>query len=218
MLESTEAEVAMIGVRHSDDAYLAWFYAEDEAETILRGWFQATGERRKVAYLAYRAALEREEAAARDLERLWLLASTCSDVVVQGTEVQPVLDQRGRKKGHRPTPGRHAAARLYDAFPGQVPPVPTPGRRRLGQRQPAGHYGIPVLVFRRLRRPQHRGLDLHRGQDLAPVRLDSQVRQRRRHGLRQRERGAVGLRHFPMTASSRTRITRVSSRRRSCWG
>jgi hypothetical protein len=89
MLESTEAEVAMIGVRLIDDAYLAWFYAESEAETMLRGWFQATGERRKVAYLAYRAALEREEAAARDLERLWLLASTCRDVVVQGTEVHP---------------------------------------------------------------------------------------------------------------------------------
>jgi hypothetical protein len=79
----------MIGVRHIDDAYLAWFYAEDEAETMLRGGFQATGERRKVAYLAYRAALEREEAAARDVERLWLLASSCRDVVVQGTEVHP---------------------------------------------------------------------------------------------------------------------------------
>jgi len=87
MLERTDTEVAMIGVRLIDDAYLAWFYAESEAETLLRGWFQATGERRTVAYLAYRAALEREEAAALDLERLWLLASTCRDVVVQGTEV-----------------------------------------------------------------------------------------------------------------------------------
>ena len=89
MLESTEAEVAMIGVRLIDDAYLAWFYAESEAETMLGGWFQATGERRRVAYLAYRAALEREEAAARDLERLWRLASPCRDVVVHGTEVHP---------------------------------------------------------------------------------------------------------------------------------
>ena len=89
MLESTEAEVTMIGARLIEDAYLAWFYAESEAETMLRGGFQATGERRKVAYFAYRAALEREEAAARDLERLWLLASTCRDVVVQGTEVHP---------------------------------------------------------------------------------------------------------------------------------
>jgi hypothetical protein len=64
MLENTESEVASIGVRLIDDAYLAWFGAETEAETLLRAWFQATGQRREVAYLAYRAALEREEASA----------------------------------------------------------------------------------------------------------------------------------------------------------
>jgi hypothetical protein len=89
MRENTETEVAVIGVRLIDDAQLAWLHAESEAETMLRGWFQATGERREVAYLAYRSALEREEAAARDLERLWRLASTCRDVLVERTEVHP---------------------------------------------------------------------------------------------------------------------------------
>jgi hypothetical protein len=86
MLENTESEVASIGVRLIDDAYLAWFGAETEAETLLRAWFQATGQRREVAYLAYRAALEREEASARDLERLWRLASGCHDTLIKKTE------------------------------------------------------------------------------------------------------------------------------------
>jgi len=80
MLQHTEAEIAVIGVRLIDDAYLAWFYAESEAETLLRAWFQATGGRRETAYVAYRAALEREEASAHDLERLWRLASSCRNV------------------------------------------------------------------------------------------------------------------------------------------
>jgi hypothetical protein len=89
MLDDTEPEVAMIGVRLIDDAYLAWFSAESEAETMLRTWSQATGERRYAAYLAYRAALEREEASARDLERLWRLPSTRDDVLVEEPKVYP---------------------------------------------------------------------------------------------------------------------------------
>jgi hypothetical protein len=86
MLENTEFEVAIIGVRLIDDAYLAWLGAETEAERLLRAWFQATGQRRDVAYLVYRAALEREEASARDLERLWRLASGGHDGLVEKTE------------------------------------------------------------------------------------------------------------------------------------
>ena len=89
MLENTATEVALIGVRLIDDAYLAWHGAESEAETLLQGWFQATGERRETSYLAYRAALDREEASARDLERLWQLASTCRDVLIEKTETVP---------------------------------------------------------------------------------------------------------------------------------
>ena len=42
MPDKTEADVATIGVRLIDDAYLAWFDAESECETTLREWFQAT--------------------------------------------------------------------------------------------------------------------------------------------------------------------------------
>ena len=81
MPENTEAELATIGIRLIDDAYLAWFRAESECETTLRAWFQATGGRREPTYLAYRAALDREEASARDLERLWTVASACHNTV-----------------------------------------------------------------------------------------------------------------------------------------
>jgi hypothetical protein len=86
MLENSEAEVARIGVRLIDDAYMAWFEAENEAEGLLRAWFQSTGERHEVAYLSYRAALEREEASARDLERLWGMASTCRQRSIEQSE------------------------------------------------------------------------------------------------------------------------------------
>jgi hypothetical protein len=86
MFENSEVEVARIGVRLIDDAYLAWVGAESEAETMLRGWFQASGERREAAYLAYLAALDREEASARDLKRLCRLASSCHDLLVGMTE------------------------------------------------------------------------------------------------------------------------------------
>lgn len=86
MLENAQTEVATIGVRLLDDAYLTWFHAEVECETTLQAWFQSTGERREAAYLAYRAALDREEASARDLERLWELAASCHAVLAEKTE------------------------------------------------------------------------------------------------------------------------------------
>ena len=64
----TDRELAVIGVRLIEDAYLAWDAAEFEAEEALRAWFDGLGGER--AYHAYRAAVDREEAAARDLERL----------------------------------------------------------------------------------------------------------------------------------------------------
>ena len=70
MPEDINMELAAIGLRLLDDAYLAWFSAESESEGALRTWWQSTGSSRSVAYAAYRASLEREEAAARDLERL----------------------------------------------------------------------------------------------------------------------------------------------------
>ena len=83
MLQNLETEVATIGVRLLDDAVLAWFRAESECELTLQARFRSTGERRETAYLSYRAALDREEASARDLERLWELSEPCRDTLAQ---------------------------------------------------------------------------------------------------------------------------------------
>jgi hypothetical protein len=44
-----------------------------ESEHALRAWFDASARQRAGAYLTYRAAVDREEAAARDLQRLYAL-------------------------------------------------------------------------------------------------------------------------------------------------
>jgi hypothetical protein len=86
MIENVDTTVAEIGVRLLDDAYLAWFSAESECEGALHAWFQARGALRRNAYLAYRAALDREEAAARDLARLWQVSTPCRRALLHGSE------------------------------------------------------------------------------------------------------------------------------------
>jgi hypothetical protein len=66
----TSRDQAVIGVRPLDDAHMTWVAAEVESEHALRAWFDTGGWQRVGAYLAYRAAVDREEAAARDLQRL----------------------------------------------------------------------------------------------------------------------------------------------------
>jgi hypothetical protein len=68
-----ENELAEIGVRLTDDAYIAWHAAETECERAFRAWSHSGASNRAAAYCTYRAALDREEAAARDLKRLWVL-------------------------------------------------------------------------------------------------------------------------------------------------
>ena len=81
-------ELAAIGVRLLDDAYFAWFSAESESESSAEGLVASTGSGRSVAYLAYRAALDREEAAAHDLKRLWSLSEPCrTTLAVEGQAV-----------------------------------------------------------------------------------------------------------------------------------
>ena len=63
-------DLAVIAVRLLDDAQLNWVAAEVQSEHALRAWLDVGGCRGAGAYLAYRAAVDREEAAARDLERL----------------------------------------------------------------------------------------------------------------------------------------------------
>jgi hypothetical protein len=66
----TGYDLAVIGVRVLDDAHMTWVAAEVESEHALRAWFEGAEAGRAAAYLVYRAAVDREEAAARDLQRL----------------------------------------------------------------------------------------------------------------------------------------------------
>jgi len=53
-----------------DDAYMNWVATEVESEHAVRAWFEATATNRGAAYVAYQGTVDREEAAARDLQRL----------------------------------------------------------------------------------------------------------------------------------------------------
>ena len=66
----TSRDLGVIGARMLDDAHMTWIAAEVESEHALRAWSETIGSHRVAAYLAYRAAVDREEAAARDLQRL----------------------------------------------------------------------------------------------------------------------------------------------------
>ena len=67
---NTSRDLAVIAVRLLDDAQMTWVAAEVESEHALRAWFKGAASHRAAAYPAYRAAVAREEAAARDLQRL----------------------------------------------------------------------------------------------------------------------------------------------------
>jgi hypothetical protein len=73
----TSRDLAVIAVRVLDDAHMTWVAAEVESEYALRAWFDAGAPHRAAAYLAYRAAVDREEAAARDLQQLSDLTKPC---------------------------------------------------------------------------------------------------------------------------------------------
>ena len=72
-------DVAEIGVRLLDTAYMTWAAAEIECECALRAWLDEGPSERSSAYRSYRAALDREEAAALDLQRLSALARPCEE-------------------------------------------------------------------------------------------------------------------------------------------
>ena len=65
---------ARVGARLADGAYIAWRSAQIECDLALAAWHAAGPGRRPTARVVYRAALDREEAAARDLEELTVLA------------------------------------------------------------------------------------------------------------------------------------------------
>lgn len=75
-------ELAEIGIRLLDEAHVAWQRAELECEQALRAWYDGPPRTNIDRYLSYRAALDREQAAAHDLERLWELAAGGHDALV----------------------------------------------------------------------------------------------------------------------------------------
>ena len=81
MPDQNSPEITATGVDSYDDTYLAWRMAALEAQQALRDWFDASAEDRVLRFFAYRAALDREEAAARDLQRLTELGRPCPDAL-----------------------------------------------------------------------------------------------------------------------------------------
>jgi hypothetical protein len=74
-------ELAEIGIRLLDEAHAAWQRAELECEHALHDWYDGPPRAAVDRYLSYRAALDREQAAARDLERMWELAHDGHDAL-----------------------------------------------------------------------------------------------------------------------------------------
>lgn len=74
-------ELAEIGIRLLDEAHAAWQRAELECELALEAWYEGPPRESTDRYLSYRAALDREQAAAHDLERLWDLARSGHDAL-----------------------------------------------------------------------------------------------------------------------------------------
>ncbi len=73
-------EVAKIGIRLTEETYAAWTDAEDDSAQFLCAWFDRPVHNDE-RYYAYLAALDREEAAALDLQRLAEVAEVCRDVL-----------------------------------------------------------------------------------------------------------------------------------------
>jgi hypothetical protein len=73
---ATRRDVAEIGVRLLEEAYVTWLIAESETEQTLDAWRERASGASASRHRAYLAALEREEAAARDLQRLHQIASS----------------------------------------------------------------------------------------------------------------------------------------------
>jgi hypothetical protein len=89
MSARTRDDMAEIGIRLLDGAHMAWRLAQVECEHALHGWFEATGRQEAKAYVAYRAALDREDAAAGDLRRLFELTQPCGERLARDRRAAP---------------------------------------------------------------------------------------------------------------------------------
>ena len=74
-------ELVEIGIRLLDEAHVAWQRAELECDNALRAWHDGPPRASTDRYLAYRAALDHEQAAAHDLQRLWELTTSGNDAL-----------------------------------------------------------------------------------------------------------------------------------------
>jgi hypothetical protein len=74
MARRMSRELASVEIRLIDEAHMSWCTAQVQCETALRAWFEAGPHDRAEANCVYRAALDREQAAAHDLESLSQLA------------------------------------------------------------------------------------------------------------------------------------------------
>ena len=72
---SITRDAAELSERLLDDAYTTWVIAESETEQTLDAWRERSSGACASRYRAYLAAVEREEAAARDLQRLHEIAT-----------------------------------------------------------------------------------------------------------------------------------------------
>ena len=70
MARRISREVARLGIRLIDEAYMSCCTAQLQCQNAQRAWFDAGPRDRAEANCTYRAALDREQAAGRDLE--WL--------------------------------------------------------------------------------------------------------------------------------------------------
>jgi hypothetical protein len=84
-----EQAVATIGVRLLDDAYRAWLIAECDSTEALGSWLEPDARGRRTAYGSYLAAVDREEAAARDLRRLCEIAAPCLELLSRTRSASP---------------------------------------------------------------------------------------------------------------------------------
>jgi hypothetical protein len=79
-------ELAEIGIRLLDEAHVAWQRAELECEQALRAWYDGSPRSSPDRYLAYLGALDREQAAAHDLERLWEIGRAGHDALAAASD------------------------------------------------------------------------------------------------------------------------------------
>src|SRR5271165_6462527 len=79
-------DLAEIGIRLLDEAHVAWQRAERECEHALRTWYDGPPRACTANYLSYRSALEREHAAANDLQRMWQLATSGHEALAAAYE------------------------------------------------------------------------------------------------------------------------------------